>query len=165
LKVTVRRTEPTDYEALQRLFSGPQVISGTLQLPFPSAEMWRQRLSAPQDGMFSLVACVDDEVVGEISLHASPTRWRMRHVASISMAVRDDWQGKGVGTVLMQAVLDLADNWLKLTRIELRVYTDNTPAIALYEKFGFEIEGTHRRMAFRNGEYVDGYSMARVVNR
>ena len=165
MEVIVRRTEPTDYEALQRLFSGPRVISGTLQLPFPSAEMWRQRLSEPQDGMFSLVACVDDEVVGEISLHASPTRWRMRHVASIGMAVRDDWQGKGVGTVLMQAVLDLADNWLNLTRIELRVYTDNTPAIALYEKFGFEIEGTHRRMAFRNGEYVDGYSMARVVNR
>ena len=33
------------------------------------------------------------------------------------------------------------------------------------EKFGFEIEGTHRRFAFRNGEHVDGYSMARVVNR
>jgi putative acetyltransferase len=165
LEVIVRRTEPTDYEALQRLFSGPRVISGTLQLPFPSAEMWRQRLSEPQDGMFSLVACVENEVIGEISLHTSPTRWRMRHVASIGMAVRDDWQGKGVGTALMQAVLDLADNWLNLRRIELRVYTDNAPAIALYEKFGFEIEGTHRHMAFRNGEYVDGYSMARVVNR
>jgi L-phenylalanine/L-methionine N-acetyltransferase len=163
--VIVRHTEPGDHEALQRIFSGPQVISGTLQLPLPSAEMWRQRLSEPKEGTFSLVACVDGEVVGEISLHTSPTRWRMRHVASFGMAVSDDWQGKGVGTALMQAVLDLADNWLNLTRIELRVYTDNTPAIALYEKFGFEIEGTHRRMAFRNGEYVDGYSMARVVNR
>jgi len=111
--------------------------------------------------MFSLVACADDEVVGEISLHTSPTRWRMRHVASIGMAVRDDWQGKGVGMALMQAVLDLADSCLNLTRIELRVYADNTPAIALYEKCGFEIEGAHCRMAFRNGEYVDGYSTAR----
>jgi putative acetyltransferase len=81
------------------------------------------------------------------------------------MAVRDDWQGKGVGTALMRAVLDLADNWLNLTRIALHVYVDNAPAIALYRKFGFEIEGTHRRFAFRNGEYVDSYSMARVVNR
>ena len=63
----------------------------------------------------------------------------------------------------MQAVLDLADNWLNLTRIELRVYVDNAPAIALYEKFGFEIVGTHRRFAFRHGKYVDGYSMTRVV--
>jgi L-phenylalanine/L-methionine N-acetyltransferase len=63
---------------------------------------------------------------------------------------------------LMEAALDLADNWLDLTRIELSVYTDNAAGIALYKKFGFEIEGTHRRYAFRNGGYVDSYSMARI---
>ena len=78
------------------------------------------------------------------------------------MAVRDDWQGKGVGTALMEAALDLADNWLNLMRIELHVYVDNAGGIALYEKFGFEVEGTHRRFAFRDGEYVDAYSMARL---
>ena len=165
MEITIRRTEPDDHEALQRVFSGPRVISGTLQLPLPSAEMWRKRLSEPPEGMFSLVACADDEVIGEISLITSPTRWRIRHVGSIGMAVHDDWQGKGVGTALMEAALDLADNWLNLTRVELRVYVDNAPAIALYKKFGFEIEGTHHRFAFRNGEYVDSYSMARIVNR
>ena len=39
---------------------------------------------------------------------------------------------------------------------------DNAAAIALYEKFGFEVEGTHRRLAFRDGEYVAVYSMARL---
>jgi putative acetyltransferase len=165
MEVTVRHTEPEDYEALQRVFSGPRVIAGTLQLPLPSAEMWRKRLSEPPEGMFSLVACVEDEVIGEISLHTSPTRWRMRHVGSIGMAVRDDRQGQGIGTALMEAALDLADNWLNLTRVGLTVYVDNAPAIALYEKFGFEIEGTHRRFAFRDGEYVDGYSMARLSDR
>ena len=38
----------------------------------------------------------------------------------------------------------------------------NAAGIALYEMFGFEIEGTHRRFAFRDGEYVDAYSMARI---
>jgi putative acetyltransferase len=38
----------------------------------------------------------------------------------------------------------------------------NAAGVALYERFGFEIVGTHRRFAFRNGEYVDAYSMARV---
>ena len=161
MEITVRRTEPDDYKALHRIFSGPRAIAGTLQMPLPSAETWRKRLSEPPEGLYSLVACVEDEVVGEISLHTSPTRWRMRHVGSIGMAVRDDWQGKGVGTALMEAALDLADNWLNLTRIELRVYVDNTAGIALYEKFGFEVEGTHRRLAFRDGEYVDAYSMAR----
>ena len=62
----------------------------------------------------------------------------------------------------MEAALDLADNWLNLTRIELHVYTDNSAGIGLYEKFGFEVEGTHHRFAFRNGKYVDAYSMARL---
>ena len=78
------------------------------------------------------------------------------------MVVHDDFQNKGIGTQLLQAALDLADNWLNLKRVELQVYTDNARAIHLYEKSGFVIEGTHRAFAFREGEYVDSYSMARV---
>jgi L-phenylalanine/L-methionine N-acetyltransferase len=162
MDITVRHLEPEDYKALHRIFSGPKVVADTLQMPFPSAEMWRERLSEPPEGLYSLVACVEREVVGSLGLETSPTRWRMRHVGSIGMAVRNDWQGRGIGTALMEAALDLADNWLNLTRIELRVYTDNAAAIALYKKFGFEVEGTHRRLAFRDGEYVDGYSIARI---
>ena len=162
MEITVRRAEPGDYEALHRIFSGPRAMAGTLQLPFPSVEVWRKRLAEPPEGDYSLVACVDGAVVGELSLHTSPTRWRQRHVGSIGMAVRDDWQNKGIGTALMEAALDLADNWLNLTRLELEVYTDNAPAVALYEKFGFELEGTHRRYAVRDGKYVDAYSMARI---
>jgi L-phenylalanine/L-methionine N-acetyltransferase len=62
----------------------------------------------------------------------------------------------------MQAVVDLADRWLNLTRIELTVFTDNEAAIALYRKFKFEIEGTLRKYAFRDGTFVDAYMMARI---
>ncbi|RME41865.1 MAG: GNAT family N-acetyltransferase, partial [Caldilineae bacterium] len=67
-----------------------------------------------------------------------------------------------VGSQLMAAAIDLADNWLNLRRLELTVYTDNEPAIRLYRKFGFEVEGTHRAYAFRDGVYVDTLAMARV---
>jgi putative acetyltransferase len=130
MEITVRHSEPEDYEALHRIFSGPRAVAGTLQMPLPSAEIWRERLSEPPEGLYSLVACVEGEVVGSLGLQTSPTRWRMRHVGSIGMAVHDDWQGKGVGTALMKAALDLADNWLDLTRIELRVYVDNTAGAA-----------------------------------
>ena len=55
------------------------------------------------------------------------------------MAVREDWQGKGVGTKLLEVALDLADNWLGLTRLDLRIFTDNGAAIALYRRFGFKV--------------------------
>jgi len=84
----------------------------------------------------------DNEVVGQPGLYTFPNHPCRRHVGQIGMAVRDDWQGKGVGSALMDAAIDLAENWLNLTRLELDVFTDNEPAIHLYKKFGFSIEGT-----------------------
>ena len=63
---------------------------------------------------------------------------------------------------LMQAAVDLADKWLNLRRLQLEVFTDNGPAIRLYEKFGFAVEGTLVDFAFRDGQFVDVYLMARL---
>ena len=160
--ITIRRAEPSDFEAAQRIFSGLKVIWGTLQIPFPSAEVWRKRFAEPPEGLFMLAACAGDEMVGQLAVHTSPSRPRRRHAGQIGMAVREDWQGKGVGTRLMQAGIDLADNWLNLRRLELEVFVDNEPAIRLYKKFGFKIEGTLVEYAFRGGRYVDTFTMARL---
>jgi len=157
----VRRCEPEDYRAVYLVYSSPRAMSETLGVPFSSVQEVREELARERDGSFPLVACVGDEIVGQLTLsvYMNP---RTSHSGHFGIAVRDDWQGKGVGTALMESCVDLADNWLGLSRLDLRVYTDNAPAIALYRKFGFEIEGTHRRFAYRNGEYVDAHVMARL---
>ena len=160
--VSVRHAEPHDAEAIHLILSGTRATAGTLQLPLQSVEHVRKRFLESPEGLYHLVACVEGQVVGHLGLETFPTRPRRRHVGHLGMAVRDDLQGRGVGTALMEAALDLADKWLGLTRVELTVYVDNAAGVALYKKFGFEIEGTHRGFAFRNGEYVDAYSMARM---
>ncbi len=162
MNITIRHAEPGDYEAVSRIFSGPKAMAGTLQLPLASAEVWRQRLAEPSPSRVFLLACVEGEVVGQLGLSSHPNIPRRAHVGEIGMAVRDDWQGKGVGTALMQAAVDLADRWLNLRRLELQVYTDNEAGIRLYKKFGFVVEGKHVGFAFRDGQYVDVYAMARV---
>jgi putative acetyltransferase len=159
--VTIRRAEVGDAEAIRATMATPRAQAGTLQLPLPSLEMWRKRIAdfAPDD--YLLVAEVNGQVVGNAGLHAAG-RARRKHAGSIGMSVRDDWQGRGVGTALLAAAIDIADNWLGYRRLELTVYTDNAAAVALYRKFGFEVEGTLREYAFRNGEYVDAYTMARL---
>lgn len=161
MEITVRHIEPGDYTAIHAIYASPKVIWGTLQLPFPSAEQWRKRLSEPPEGLYNLVACADSEVVGQLGLHTS-IRPRRRHVANLGMAVRDDWQGKGIGSALMRAAVDLSEQWLNIERIQLDVYTDNEPAVRLYQKFGFVIEGTLAHFAFRDGRYVNAYVMARL---
>ncbi len=162
MAISIRRAEPADYEAVRQVYAGPRAIWGTLQLPFPSAETWRKRLTEPMEGAYFLVACADEQIVGQLGLHTFPNHPRRRHVGQIGMAVRDDWQGQGVGTALMQAAVDLAEKWLNLSRLELEVWTDNEPAIRLYKKFGFMTEGTLIRFGFRDGEYADAYYMARL---
>ena len=137
-------------------------MAGTLQLPLPSVEMWRKRLADFAAEDYLLVAEANGEVVGNCGLHVASRSPRRRHAGYIGMSVRDDWHGKGVGTALMSAVVDIADNWLNYRRLELTVYTDNEAALALYRKFGFAIEGTLREYSFRDGEYVDAYTMARI---
>jgi len=152
---------PDDHEALCDVYGQPGVIRGTLQLPYPSSETWRERASGSPDGAYSLVAAVDGRVVGNLGLFV-PRNPRRGHVGQIGMAVHDAWQGRGVGTALMAAALDLADNWLNLSRMELQVFVDNEPAIRLYRRTGFEVEGVQPRYALREGEFVDVYAMARL---
>ena len=59
-------------------------------------------------------------------------------------------------------MIDLADNWLQLTRLGLIVWTSNAFAITLYQEFGFAIEGTMARYVFVDGRYADAHIMGRV---
>jgi putative acetyltransferase len=164
-EITVRHSEPEDYEAVYRIYSGPLAMADTLGLPFSPKGTWRERLLEDRQGGVSLVAwAAGGEVVGHLSLYLYQEP-RRRHSGHLGMAVRDDWRGRGVGTKLMETALDLADNWLGLMRLDLRVFAANDAAIALYRKFGFEVEGTHRCFALRGGEYVDAHVMARLRQR
>ncbi len=161
MEITIRTADPSDAEAMLKCYTAPLAARNTLQIPYRSLESDREQLTKSGAGDHLLVAEIEGEVVGVIGLHTS-SRPRVNHKAEVGMMVRDDWKGKGVGAALMQAVIELADKWLNLTRIELTVFTDNESAIALYRKFGFEIEGTLRKYAFRDGEFVDAFAMARI---
>ncbi|VVM84404.1 L-amino acid N-acetyltransferase AaaT [Pseudomonas fluorescens] len=130
-------------------------------MPYQSVEVWRKRLAASNERQIKLVAVHGNEVIGHIGLDQY-TRIRQTHIGSIGMVVTPEWHRKGVGSKLLAAVLDVADNWMNLRRVELTVYADNEAAIGLYQKFGFETEGRLRQYAIRDGVMVDALTMARL---
>ena len=164
MNIIICRTEPKHAQGLQQLYANPSVYTQTIHLPSQSVDTWQKRLSNIPTQVYSFVAITHDDtqkIVGNIALTVE-TAERRRHIGSFVIAVSDDYQGLGIGKQLLHTMIDLADNWLNLNRIELTVFTDNDKAIGLYKKFGFVIEGEHTNFAFRNGSFVNAYTMARI---
>lgn len=104
----------------------------------------------------------EDQLVGGLHFGAKNRR-RVRHVGEFGMSVRKEFWGQVIGA----ATLGLLIEWGRLsgvvTKINLRVRTDNARAIGLYESRGFEREGTIRRDFMVDGEYFDHHLMGLIV--
>lgn len=80
----------------------------------------------------------------------------------LGMGLLPEYRGQGLGSKLLGSVLDHAKNF-GLEKVELHVYTSNQTAIALYKKFGFEIEGLIKKYRILDGEYFDALTMAKFL--
>lgn len=161
LEIKIRGGSNDDWEAYHTIWSQPSVYWGTMQIPYPSADWNRERIQErPPARFWPLVAEVDGQVVGNSGLRRD--EHNRSHVGHIGMMVHTDYQGMGIGSAVMEAVMDLAENWLGLSRMQLEAYTDNERAIRLYQKYGFETEGVCRAFSYRDGQYVNAIVMGRV---
>ena len=157
---SLRAVQSRDAEAVAELVNLPGYRWGTLRLPYHTPEEVRGWIEKPGSASISLVAIAAGQVVGNAGLDR--LSGRRAHAGRIGMGVHDAWIGRGIGTALLAALLDTADQWLGLLRVELTAWTDNPPALALYRRFGFVVEGTHQAYGFRDGRYVDAHAMARL---
>lgn len=158
--LVIRASRVEDAQAMTELASLPGFRAGTLRLPYSRVEQTRRWLEGQDSDTVNLMAVLDGKIVGNAGLnrHAG----RRNHAAGIGIGVHDDFVGRGIGRALIGELVEVADNWLDLKRLELNVYTDNAVAIRLYESFGFTREGIFVGYAFRDGSYVDSMAMARV---
>jgi len=158
--IVIRGFDMADGEAVAELFIQPRCIWGTLRLPYASRDALRKRLEHADPNRHQLVALIEGRIVGMLTLRRG--EGRQAHLGDIGLFVHDEFHGRGIGRKLLEASIDLAENWLGLTRIQLDVFVDNAPAIALYESCGFEREGIARKFGLRDGVLVDAYYMARL---
>jgi putative acetyltransferase len=159
-ELLIRAPHPDDVPGLTELVNLPGVRAGTLRLPFTGEDFVRSRFIEGGPNVHNVVALLDGQVIGQGALFR--LQGRMAHSADIFVAVHDDFTGRGIGRRIMAALLDLADNWLGLVRVQLLVNVDNARAIGLYESLGFEREGTQRASVLRSGRLIDSLMMARL---
>lgn len=161
-RILLRAAELEDAAAVAALYVDSSVFGAVLQLPYPRETYWRDRLASGDPDNLNLLALIGDEIVGHGYLGRPQPHARRRHVGAIGIAVSPAHQRRGIGDALMTALIERAERWMQMTRLELEVYVDNAAAIGLYRKHGFIEEGRMRAYAFRDGEYVDALGMARV---
>ena len=161
--IRARRTE--DIPALNRILNQASTSRFTRALPFTSVAQSTEFFNNLPASAHVLVACDENgQVLGcaDLGVHPSP---RCAHVASLGIMVAEAARRQGVGHALMTAILDLADKWLNMKRVDLIVNVNNDAAIALYQQFGFEVEARLRRYDLQDGALADCYIMARLQQR
>ncbi len=141
---TIRPAGPEDAAGITALRRMPGVLEQAASLLRPPRRM-EEILRQPGQGRHVLLAVSPDHTVLGLVMLTVESNPRRRHAGGLGIMVRTDCQGQGIGTALLEAVLDLADNWLMLRRVELEVYADNGGAIRLYQRLGFETEGASGR--------------------
>lgn len=164
--ISVRPIAPEDAEALHSIVSDPVVAVGLNQVPSLELIDVREKIETGGPGLYRFSAEAQHEdgtrkVVGNVTLHQLQNP-RLAHSAGLGISVHRDYWGIGVGHHLMTKVVDMADNWLNLERLELEVYTDNPAAVRLYERYGFEVEGTRRLFGYGGGKWRDAHFMGRL---
>ena len=148
-----------DAEALWTIARQEGVIETTMALPSLRLEQRMKSLSDLDEHDHYMVAERAGQVVGVAGLTVGTGR--VRHSGHLFAYVARQHQGQSIGTRLVQALLDLADQWLLLRRVELTVLTENEGAKRLYERLGFVVEGCRKMSVISQGELKDEWLMAR----
>lgn len=156
----IRPVRLSDSEAINEMRRQEDVRANTLALATETIAFTESFLRNMGSDDHILVAESDGKVVGMVGIHLLKSA-RQRHTACLGMMVRAEYQGQGIGKKLLENILDLADNWLMLVRIELDVTSDNERAIHLYNSLGFEVEGKKKFSIIKDGKYADLIMMAR----
>jgi len=143
-KVVFRPEQSGDTEMLWEMFSTLSEESASNLLP-----------------PFTSVAVIEEkneqQIIGSASLKFNPQE-TLKHKAELGLTVHDDYQNMGIGTALLNHLIDIART-KKLHKVWLQVSTDNDRAINVYKKAGFTIEGKLCKESCINGKYRDEYRM------
>jgi L-amino acid N-acyltransferase len=151
----VRLARATDAEAIRALYNA-EVTGSTVTFDIEPRTVAEQRgwIERHQGAHPALVAVEGGVVAGFGSL--SPFRDRAAYATTVEDSVYVDasWRGRGVGTILLEELVALAQKQGFHT-VVARISGDNAPSIALHRRCGFELVGVEREVGRKFGRWID----------
>lgn len=165
--VVIRSARTSDASALNAFVSdvfktSDYLITQPHEFSFITTENQVERIRSYDvpPGHLLLVAECDGKLIGTLDF-ASGNRDRTAHRGEFGMSVRRDWRGRGIGKMLMEALIEWVRTNPVVELILLQVFEENAAAIALYKKFGFQITGREPHdIRLAPGIYAPGLRMS-----
>ncbi|EDL65966.1 GNAT family N-acetyltransferase [Bacillus sp. SG-1] len=159
MNIEIRPIRVSDAEEVTEIMIQEKVLPNVVSLPSIRVERFEAILKGASPEQHDFVAVSSGKVIGFAGLHQG--KGRRAHSATLFIMIHEEYHGKGAGTALINKLIDLADNWLMLERIELTVLDSNHRAKKLYENLGFLNEGFSKGTIIQNGRHAGEYRMAR----
>ena len=160
MSLRIRDIKIEDYKEISKIRKMPGVMENILSNKDEEEELIKEKIINRGKNQYWYVAEENGKVIG-LGILMNHGNLRKKHVGVITLMVNGDYQNKGIGSLLMDKLINLSES-LNIIRLELCVFRDNYKAINLYKKFGFKEEGIKIKSALKNGEYADEIIMARI---
>ncbi|EGT3600711.1 GNAT family N-acetyltransferase [Clostridium perfringens] len=161
MSLRIRDIKIEDYKEISKIRKMPGVMENILSNKDEEEELIKEKIINRGKNQYWYIAEENGKVIG-LGILMNHGNLRKKHVGVITLMVNSDYQNKGVGSLLMDKLINLSES-LNIIRLELCVFRDNYKAINLYNKFGFKEEGIKVKSALKNGEYIDEVMMARII--
>jgi len=162
-RIVLRRVTSRDIDRIVRLWQALADERRYIATDKVTVEQKNRWVKSIHDrGVLWVLAEIEGELAGSLSLARHRDSEKTKHVRGLAMGVAREYRGMGVGSALM----DYAVRWArkrKVKKIVLSVFSTNRKAIALYKKFGFVTEGTRKKQFLIQGKYVDEIMMGRFT--
>jgi len=165
MPVHIRDVRETDIAAIAAIYAVEVTdFVNTYEYDIPdAAEMSRRMQDIVSRGFPYIVAEVDGEVAGYAYANTYRTRVAYQWTVENSVYVDARFQGRGVGTTLLQALIDACTERGYRQMVAVIGEPTNTASIKLHERFGFQWVGVFRGLGRKHGRWLDTVQMQRVL--
>ncbi|MBQ1802014.1 GNAT family N-acetyltransferase [Lachnobacterium bovis] len=153
----IRRAKHEDLECLMNIYNDAIINTvatfDTEEKDFDDRKKWfEEHLNDPY-------AIFVEEIDGVVAGYVSLSRYRDRKAfdgsVEISIYLHKDYRGQGVGTRLMQFILDFAKKNKKINTVVSLITGENIISCKLHEKFDFVYCGELKKVGFKFGKWLD----------
>lgn len=153
--LTIRTVEESDLDRMRALRNDPSTWMVLTDIGFIDAEaqrQWFQRIRLASDRRYYIVTDDTGDFIGVV--RTDEIDWVSRSMR-IGADIVPELRGRGYGARVYALLKKYCFDYLNMHRLWLAVLDTNEPALRLYEKQGFRVEGRYREAIFRNGVYHD----------